>query len=184
MAYPKQRRRYPKPAPVTVRKGDEVTRLPADTFGHGPNGPGLYAVETELPMELAQEMFALGTGDALISNDRVFAGVWWFVKTVNGPEQTITAQTIIFDHVYELTRPFVYWAPVKPSDPVEVNEARERLGMARRDWDDPAFDLSEMLTGVADRHRFLLKPYPKICHGFANGCDCPCCGSMALSRAA
>jgi hypothetical protein len=149
--YPKKRRARPKPSPVTIR--------------HRNDDRG--------------EVVSAKDFRARQDNRQVRAtGLWWFVKRVNGPEQTITAQTLIFDQPRERDFPFAVVARQEPEDPDEADRYRRRLGLPMGEV--PCRGILDIPAGsLSPRFRWVFDPYRHPCHGYANACVCPRCEARA-----
>lgn len=101
-------------------------------------------------LEEVQGLYALRRGDVIALRLIRAAKLWWFVERVNGPEQAITARTVIFDLVQEQDFPFSSVMRHEPEDAAEANHWRPELGMPLKD--DETVRASRKLRRAACRH--------------------------------
>jgi hypothetical protein len=204
MPRPKQRRRYPKPKPVTIRHQDNDAPdvVPADRFLEYQYGrqarPVFEMADTDESFDYIelQRYLGLKTGDVIVPLVARGGGLLWFVVEVDGPGRTVTARTVIFGEPCEGTFAFVEIdlpTPRTIEDVVDADEARRRTGLpttprARRSesvvWTVASEELD--VTSLPSRYSKLLDLPTAPCHGYANGCECARCSSpgWVLGRAA
>jgi hypothetical protein len=127
----------------------------------------------DFDLEDVQGLYALQRGDVIVLLVGV-APLWWFVVRVNGPEQTITAATTIFDQQREEEFSFAAVMRHEPDNADEADHYRQRLGLPLRPT--PPAGLEAIPQGsISRRYRWVFAPQPPICHGYANGCTCTRC---------
>lgn len=204
MPRPKQRRRYPKPKPVTIRHQDndapDVVR--ADRFLEYQHArqtrPVFGMADTDESFDYIELQWYLGlkTGDMIAPLEARGGGLLWFVVDVDGPGRTVTAQTVIFGEPREDRFPFVQIELPTPrtiEDVVDADDARRRLGLpitprARRAEGVVRTVACEELdvTSLPSRYSKLLDLPTAPCHGYASGCECARCSGPGwlLGRAA
>lgn len=203
MPRPKQRRRYPKPKPVTIRHQDNAASdvVPAGRFleyQYARQARPVFetnANEAVFDYVELQQYFALQKGDVLVPLVARGGGLLWFVVDVDGPGQTVTAPTVIFGEPCEDTFRFAeidLQAPRTIENTVDAEEARRRLGLpvspqARRAARAARIVVSNLdLTSLPARYTKLLDLSTAPCHGYAKGCTCDRCSrpGWSLARAA
>ena len=204
MPRPLERRRYPKPKPVTIRhvgsdEKKEVVR--ADDFLAYQyrrevrpvfDAPGDDPPVIDDILEL-QALYALQEGDVVAPVSRRAGGLWWFVVSVDGAERTVLARTRIMGVRREETFAFeeiLRRPPETLDEGVEADAYRRRLGLK-----DPPRGPSSIETrrlalvgtddgplapGLPQRYQDLLDDLlpSERCHGYAN----EDCGWRSLRR--
>lgn len=204
MPRPKQRRRYPKPKPITILHQDKDAPdvVSADRFlayQYARQARPVFSTDTTDQsfnyIEL-QRYFGLKTGDAIVPLVARGGGLLWFVVDVDGPGQTVTARTVIFGGRREDTFEFTeieLQSPRTIEDAIDAAEARRRLGrpvspQARRSETIVRAVAAENLdvTSLPSKYAKLLDLPTAPCHGYANGCACIRCSTHVwrLERAA
>lgn len=204
MPKPKQRRRYPKPKPITILHQDKDAPdvVSADRFlayQHARQARPMFATSsTDASFDYIelQRYFGLKTGDVIVPLVPRGGGLLWFVVDVDGPGQTVTARTVIFGGQCEETFRFTeidLQSLRTIDDALDAEEARRRLGLpitprARRAERIVRTVASGELAimSLPSRYSKLLDLPTDPCHGYANGCVCVRCSTdgLRLGRAA
>lgn len=195
MPRPKQRRRYPKPKPVTIRHqdNDAADVVPADRFldyQYARQARPVFDVgEPDVPFDYIelQRYLGLQMGDVIVPLVARGGGLLWFAVDVDGPARSATARTVMFGEPRESTFGFAEIDLVTPrtiEDVVDADGARRRLGLpvssrARRAERIVRMVASEDLDAMSlpSRYRKLLDLPAAPCHGYANGCKCARCST-------
>jgi hypothetical protein len=188
------RRRTPKPQPVVVRRvGEEPQVVSVDEFQARQHDRQVIrsasAAEErdfyDAELELVQELYVLQRGDAIVLRLMRATELWWFVERVNGPEQTITARTVIFDLVQERDFHFNSVMRYEPESAAEANHWRRRLAMPPEEQRTGPSVADIPAGSLSPRFRWVFElDHRGPCHGYANGCVCPHCVPQAQRWAA
>jgi hypothetical protein len=187
------RRRPRKPQPVVVRRvGEEPQVVSVDEFQARQHDRQVIrtvsagdGVRYDFDLEGVQELYVLQRGDVIVLRLIRAAKLWWFVERVNGPEQTITARTAIFDQVQERDFPFSAVMRHEPENAAEANHWRQELGMPLRDEETGPTVADIPAGGLSPRFRWVFEiHHRRPCHGYVNGCVCLHCVPQAQRRAA
>jgi hypothetical protein len=136
MAWALEKRKRPKPSPVTIRyiSGDKPTEVVTSPDMRRRTEEAKWLRETEgmsMDQWIEQSLFALKRDDTITVPD--YTGeVWWFVQEVDGPAKAITADTLLFDQYFLRNFPFYMARPRVAVNYAEQKEATVGLDMLKQ----------------------------------------------------